>query len=210
MNKIFSLLILLILLSSCRAMFPILPSNKVLAKEIKSMAVIDQKYRGRWLKEGKIDCMPIEQFIKNVDKVKGKNFTFTKESINKIWQEQHIIDSMNVIKFIELVEEHGFPTDKKIGGMNYNGNLITLVLHFSHHENLVGKHIKEAALKGDFPKGQYMYFHDRAQIVKNKPCLYNFKPGLCKETMDEELTYEARKEFGMLEYFEKKDSKKSK
>lgn len=201
MNKLnyISIILCIILFSSCRAMFPIVASNKTLAKEIRSMAALDQKYRGKRPREGKSDCMPVKQFIENADRIKDKNLTFTKESLNKIWQEQYKIDSINVIKFIQLVEEHGFPTEKKIGGLNFNGNLITLVLHFPQFEHLVGEHLKDAALKGDFPKGYYMYFYDRAQLVKNEPCLYFAVPRACGELIDKESTNKARKELGVVE-----------
>ncbi len=187
-----SFILCIILLSSCRAMFPIFPRNKVLAKEIREMATLDNKYRGKFPLIGEKDCMPVEKFIYNVDEIKGKKFTFTKESYDKIFQEQRKLDSINVVTFIQLVEEHGFPTEKKIGGLNFTGNLISLILHFPHFEHLVGEHIKEAAIKGDLPKWCYMYFYDRAQMVKDKPCLYYAIPQACDGPMDEELTKIAR------------------
>lgn len=172
MKTIAPILILLFLALNTSAQNLTHSKKKELKKELKSMEENDQRYRK----------LMIESPEMNND---------------SIWSLQSSLDSINKIKFIEIITHYGYPSRKNIG---YEAS-IGLILHFTTEEDF--KNLKEL-FKAELDKGNmlpeyYAWWYDRCLRNMNKPIYYGQYTNKKEFCGDEWTTFnEHRKEIGLV------------
>jgi len=89
-----------------------------------------------------------------------------------LWQEQERLDSTNLARVSQIIQEYGFPGISMVGEQASTG--AWLVLQHAPKDT-IGKYyplVQKAANKGDFPKQNTAMMEDRLLMYNNKPQKY--------------------------------------
>lgn len=98
------------------------------------------------------------------------------------WSEQQALDSQNVAALSQIVETHGWPTEKVFG----ERAALAAFLVVQHAPLEVQERhlplLQTAAERGEAPKSQLAFLLDRIQLYRNEPQLYGTQLRPNKET----------------------------
>ena len=142
-----------------------------------SISVDDQKYRLQLmlgeLDKHKLDSLnklPFNSFWDRVNKVGRKEVGFSRQISDSLWNIQNRLDSLNAIKFIEIINKYGYPSYKRT--KSYTSSTISL--------HLIGKLYFDRLLplftseqqKGNMPSDEFARWFDRNNLVSGKKQLF--------------------------------------
>ena len=170
--------------------------NKVLAEEIDSLLKIDQKVRSK--KYWKASQCYREQIE---DTLKHRTNKFLKSE--KLYKEWLTIDSTNISRAIELIEEHGFLGEQELGSL-YANKFQVLLIHFDTDtgSNILSPILLKALNENKITPFVYTSIIDRHLYNTNKTQKYwtwmivDEDPKLSEDQIKEVLTL--RKSIGMF------------
>ena len=153
-------------------------STRILLKsKMDSISVDDQKYRLQLmlgeLDKHKLDSLnklPFNSFWDRVNKVGRKEVGFSRQISDSLWNIQNRLDSLNAIKFIEIINKYGYPSYKRT--KSYTSSTISL--------HLIGKLYFDRLLplftseqqKGNMPSDEFARWFDRNNLVSGKKQLF--------------------------------------
>lgn len=141
------------------------------------MGESDQKYRWQ-LMLGELDPTKLDSLKKlpdnlmwdRINNVTSNKIGFGRQIADSIWKLQNEIDSLNRLKFVEIVLKYGYPSFKRTGSSA--SGYITIHLVGEKEFNNLLTIFKNELLKGNMPATEYAAWHDRCQIFMNKKQFY--------------------------------------
>lgn len=149
---------LLLLVQSCFSQSLI---NSNLKRQLDSIMVLDQKYRG--------DLMDLADSIKSDSISKALNISLNDLS-DKLWQKQTTIDSTNLIFVESTIKKYGYP-GKTLVGTPANESAWYVIQHSPKIEKYINL-IKQAADKKELPFSLYAMMEDRYLSGQGKEQIY--------------------------------------
>jgi hypothetical protein len=135
----------------------------------------DQKYRWQ-LMLGELDSIKLDSLKKLPDTVKWNrikkvfNGEIVFKSADSIWKLQNKIDSINILKFVEIINKYGYPSYKRI--RSSTSEYLSLHMASSKEFDLYIQIFKEQLLKGNMPPNEFATWYDRCQLSMKKKQLY--------------------------------------
>ena len=132
----------------------------------------DQKYRGQ-LMLGELDShkldslknLPNDKLRDRINNAMSHKIGFGKVVADSIWRLQNEIDSINRLKFIEIVLKYGYPSFQRTRS-SASGYITIHLVGEEDFCNLLTI-FKSELLKGNMPATVYAAWYDRCQIFMN-------------------------------------------
>ena len=193
-------LILVTLLSSGQKLTKFQRDSVKLVLEM--MIEDDQKYRWQ-LMLGELDPYKLDSLKKlpndimwdRINNAMRYKIGFGKVVADSIWKLQNKIDSINRLRFIEIVLKYGYPSFKRIGSSA--GGLITIHLVGEEDFNNLLTIFKNELLKGNMPATDYAAWYDRCQIFMKRKQFYGEYDQKYPCVVDLNMTNIERKKIGL-------------
>jgi hypothetical protein len=134
--------------------------NTSLKQELDSMLIMDQKYR----EVLSMDLAAERDSLASVYGVKKENLT------KFLWEQQSLIDSLNVIRVEDIIKKYGYPGASLVGAPTNEA-----VFYIIQHSKVIDKYlplIKDAAEKKELPFVLYAMMLDRSLMYQDKEQIY--------------------------------------
>ncbi len=112
----------------------------------------------------------------------SEEFGWDSPQMDSLWALQNPIDSANLSRICEIMDEHGYP-GKSLVGPSYQGTAFLVIQHSDiDHQQKYLPLIKEAADKGEVRWSSVALLIDRVNLGIGKPQIYGSQIGTDKET----------------------------
>jgi hypothetical protein len=126
--------------------------NKPLMKELEAIEESDQRYRMM------------------MDSVQ-KKFGWDSKEIKDLWTKQDNLDSINLIRIKEIIDNYGYPGKSLVGNQNSTAWLVIQHADLSTQEKYLSI-LQNAAQIGELPKPSFALSVDRVRMRKGEKQLY--------------------------------------
>jgi hypothetical protein len=166
------------------------------------MIETDQKYRGQLTfgelslaKIDSIDKLPLDIRNSIIIKTQNGQSGFNQNVRDSLSILQEKIDSLNKIKFINIIDKYGYPSYRRIGS---NGSNV-LSIHYTSPKDFQDllPVFQEQLAKDNMPVREYASWYDRCQLFMGKKQLYGEYDSKypCVENL--KITNNERKKIGL-------------
>lgn len=162
----------------------------------------DQKYRWQLmlgeLDPNKLDSLknlPNDIMWDRINNAVRNKIGFGKVVADSIWKLQNEIDSINRLRFIEIVLKYGYPSFKRTGSSASK----YINIHLVGEEDFNNLHtiFKSELLKGNMPATEYATWFDRCQIIMKRKQFYGEYDQKYPCVEDLKVTNNERKKIGL-------------
>jgi hypothetical protein len=162
----------------------------------------DQKYRWQLmlgeLDPNKIDSLknlPSDRMLDRINNAMRYKIGFGKVIADSLLTLQNEIDSINRLRFIEIVLKFGYPSFKRTGSSA--SGIITIHLVSESDFNNFLTLFKSELLKGNMPATEFAAWYDRCQIFMNRKQFYGEYDQEYPCVADLNVTNNERKKIGL-------------
>lgn len=160
-NGFIRLILLLVISFSVKTCFAQASINEKLKKQLDSIMVLDQKYRG--------DLMSLSDSLKRDSISRSLNIP-TNQLSDRLWQKQTPIDSSNLVFIESVIKQHGYP-GRTLVGEPANESAWYVIQHSPKIEQYL-EVIKRAAEKKELAFHLYAMMKDRFLMNQDKEQIY--------------------------------------
>lgn len=152
-------------------------TRMLVKQKMDSIKMDDQKYRYQLLL-GELDVAKLDslkklshkKFQERIINVGIKKIGFNKQTSDSLWKLQNKLDSINAIKFIEIIAKYGYPSYKRT--KSYASSSLSLHLIGNlYFDKLLPIFKKELEIK-NMPPNEYARWFDRNNLISKKQQLY--------------------------------------
>ncbi len=94
------------------------------------------------------------------------------KALRAMWEKMQVIDAANQLRLDKLVRQHGWPEKKDVGPKAVMGAFIVVQHAPREYMKRYAPTVREAAERGDLPKGEFARFDDRLRMYYDLPQRY--------------------------------------